>query len=173
MNPRARLIQQQLQFAHQALEGTIADCDDKTLHVANPGATISTAAAIYAHSVVCEDVVIHGLQGKPPILQSQGWDQKLGGDIPVQAQMDAEWAKAFRIDLPLFREYAQAVYSEVDAFLSTLSDTDLDRKVATGTTMGEQTIGFMLGPMLTTHAPMHTGEIAALKGVLGLKGLPF
>ena len=39
--------------------------------------------------------------------------------------------------------------------------------------VGESTVGCMIVNILATHFPQHIGEIAALKGVHGLKGLPF
>ena len=53
-----------------------------------------------------------------------------------------------------------------------LTPADLERKVDTGF-IGEQTIAFVLGNIGVWHVAEHNGEIAALKGAQGLKGLPF
>jgi len=76
------------------------------------------------------------------------------------------------MDLPPFREYGKAVYTATDAYIAGLSDADLERKVDTRL-IGEQTVAFVLGTFVAWHVANHCGEIAALKGVQGLKGLPF
>jgi hypothetical protein len=75
------------------------------------------------------------------------------------------------MDLPKFQEFAKAVYANTDAYLATLSDADLERKIQGPA--GETTLGWFLTTILATHFPGHAGEIAALKGVQGMKGLPF
>ena len=57
-------------------------------------------------------------------------------------------------------------------YVSSLGPADLERKVDTGF-VGEQTVGYVLGNICVGHVAEHNGEIAALKGVQGLKGLPF
>jgi hypothetical protein len=76
------------------------------------------------------------------------------------------------MNLPAFREYAKAVYRATDACIATLSDADLERKIQTGF-MGERTIAFIVSNVLAWHVAEHNGEIAALKGVQGLTGVPF
>ena len=89
----------------------------------------------------------------------------------VPPEMTPEWAASVKMSLPVFQEYAKTVYAATDAYLATVADAELDRK--TQTPFGEQTIGWIVSMLLTTHVPGHAGEIAALKGVHGLKGLPF
>ena len=62
-------------------------------------------------------------------------------------------------------------YAATDAYLAGLPDADLERKVQGPA--GDTTVGWMIAVVLGTHFPQHVGEIAALKGVHGLKGLPF
>ena len=113
------------------------------------------------------------LQGKAPIYKAQDWASRTGVQMPDPGGFNPDWARAVRMKLPAFREYAKAVYAASDAYVAGLSDADLDRKVQTGF-VGEQTIGFVITNILGWHAAQHTGEIAALKGRMqGLKGLPF
>jgi hypothetical protein len=83
-----------------------------------------------------------------------------------------EWASALTMDLPRFQEYAEAVFAATDAYLADLPDAGLDRKIQ-GATGGEYTLGWGIAILLGQHGAQHSGEIAALKGVQGLKGLPF
>jgi hypothetical protein len=61
------------------------------------------------------------------------------------------------------------VWAATDAYLSSLTPADLDRKVKLGAR--ELTVAEML-LLAASQALSHTGEIAALKGVQGAKGLP-
>jgi hypothetical protein len=167
------VLKQQFAGGHDILEQTIADCAPETLHKTQPGATITSIASIYAHIVFTEDMIIQGmLQQKPPVYQSQGWAGRASVAMPSTPGLTVEWAHAVRMNLASFREYAKAVYAATDAYAAALSDGALDRKVDTGF-VGEQTVAFILGNICVWHVSEHGGEIAALKGVQGLKGLPF
>lgn len=155
-----------------ALDGTVADCTDDSLHLNLDGARISNIASIYAHAVFSEDGIINGmLQGKAPIFHADGWGAKLSVQMPTNPAMDVEWGREVRMELPLFREYAKAVFANTEAYVAGMSDQEFERKItAFG---GERMVGWIVANILGTHAPTHMGEIAALKGVQGLKGLPF
>jgi hypothetical protein len=172
MTPQA-LLKQQLGGVHDILEQTIADCSQHTLDMNPPNATITNIGSIYAHILFSEDGIVQGmLQKKAPLFHSQGWGSKLNVAMPKNPQFDPEWGRAVRMHLPPFREYAKAVYAATDAYVSGLAPADLERKLDTGF-MGEQTIAFVVGNVCIWHVAEHNGEIAALKGAQGLKGLPF
>ena len=172
MNAQA-LLQQQLAGYHDILEQTIADCQQETLDKNLPGATITSVGSVYAHVVFSEDEILHGmLQGKPALYRAENWASRTGVAPPSTADFKAEWARTVKMNLPAFREYAKAVYGATDAYIAALSDADLERKVQTGF-IGEQTVAFVMSNILGWHVAEHNGEIAALKGVQGLKGLPF
>ena len=167
------VLRQQLSGNHDILEQTIADCQQGTLDTNLPGATITSVGSIYAHVLFSEDGIVHGmLQNKPPIYKAQRWATRTNLEMPDTPGFTAEWGRTVRMNLPAFREYAKAVYAATDAYIAGLSDADLDRKVQTGF-VGEQTVAFVVSNILGWHMAEHTGEIAALKGVQGLKGLPF
>lgn len=165
-------LQQQLAFGHDILEQTVADCRQETLDKNLSGATITSIGSVYAHAVFGEDMIIQGLlQGNPPIYQAQGWAGKLSVQMPADPSMNPDWGRSVKMDLPSFRAYAKAVYGATDAYVAGLSDADLERKLESGFA-GEQTVAWLLG-VCVNHVATHNGEIAALKGVQGLKGLPF
>jgi hypothetical protein len=165
-------VKLQLGLWHGALGGMMDDCDDAVLHKTLPQATISSIASIYAHTVFAEDFIAQGmLQGKAPLFHSGGWEAKTGMPMPKTPELNPEWAAGVKMDLPAFREYAKTVHAATNAYLDTVSDADLQAKVQTP--LGEQTRDWVIANILGTHVPQHTGEIAALKGVQGLKGLPF
>ena len=65
--------------------------------------------------------------------------------------------------------YQVAVWAATDAFVAGLTPAELDRKVKFAG--GERSVADMLH-LACAQALGHAGEIAALKGVLGAKGLP-
>lgn len=163
-------VRQQLGFWHGTLDSMLADCGDK-LNTRLPG-TIDSIAAIYAHMVFAEDGIVNGMfQGKPLIYMAEGWEAKTGVKHPGGPMQNTDWASQVKMDLPQFKEYAKAVYASTDAYLANLPDAELDRKIQGP--IGETTVGWFLTTILATHFPGHAGEIAALKGVQGMKGLPF
>ena len=151
----------------------LTDCEEELLNRNPPDATITSIASIYAHIVFGEDAIIRALfQGKPVLYQDQGWASKTGVPFPgFPPTISPEWAATVKMDLPAFQAYARAVFAAEDAYLAGVSGAEFGRKV-TGP-FGEQTIGSVLVNVLGTHAAQHAGEIAALRGVQGLKGLPF
>jgi len=166
----SQAVQQQLGFWHGALDAVMADCGD-ALNKQMPGATVTSIASIYAHLVFAEDLIVNGmLQGKPAMYAQDGWEAKTGLPFPGNPAM-GEWAKSVQMDYPKFQEYAKAVFANTDAYLGSVPEADLSRKVQTPA--GEQPVEWVIVTLLGTHAPQHIGEIAALKGVQGLKGLPF
>lgn len=166
-------VRQQLAFWHGALGPIMSDCGPEALHKSLPGATITSIASIYAHLVFAEDVITNAmLLGKPPIYQTDGWEAKTGVPFAgMPPSITPEWAQGLQMNLPAFQEYEKEVSGAVDAYLAGLSDADLARKVSGP--FGEQTVEWVIVNLLGTHAPQHAGEIAALKGVQGMKGLPF
>ena len=89
---------------------------------------------------------------KPPDI-GEDWSDFKHQQLPIQPQLD----------------YAEAVWAATDAYLDTLSPGDLDRMVKFAG--GERTVADML-LLGTSQALGHNGEIAALKGIQGAKGLP-
>ena len=164
-------VRQQLGFWHGACDGIMSDCGD-CLNKQLPNATITSISSVYAHMVFAEDAIVNGmLQGKPMMYQSDGWEAKAGVPFPGMPPSIGDWAKTVKMDYPKFQEYAKIVFANTDSYLAKLPDADLEKKVQTPA--GEQTVGWAISTILGTHAPQHIGEIAALKGVQGLKGLPF
>lgn len=156
--------------AHSVLEAAVRGCDEATL--LHSGEAIGSIGAIYFHTVCDEDFMVHGLlQGKPTRYEAGGWEARLGMPMPGPVQT-LEWAKSVQFaDFPAVREYAAAVYAATDAYLSGLTEADLDVEVEV---FGQkQARGRVLTGILLWHAISHQGEISALLGVQGKKGLPF
>jgi len=166
-------VKLQLGMWHGVVDGQVADCSSDVLHKNVDGATITSIASVYAHIAFGEDFIVQGmLQGKTPVYFAGGWDKKLSVTPPGESpEMKPEWGKQVQMDVPAFQAYAKDVWAATDAYLTNVSEKDLDRKVQTPA--GEQNVAWAIAAILGTHAPQHSGEIAALKGVQGAKGLPF
>lgn len=164
------LLRAQFAWAHQLLDGTLSDCSQETADHRGEGWAISPISAVYAHIAMTQDGIVHGLvQGRPTVLESEGWDAKLGLDAAGPRDASA-WADK-RFDLATVRDYVAAVQAATDAFLADAPDEVLERSM--GTPMGEQRAIDMLANVGVVHVASHWGEIAALRGVQGEKGLPF
>ena len=81
-----------------------------------------------------------------------------------------EEANASNFSLEAVRDYITAVRASVDAYIANLTDEELSRMVQS--IGGEQPIAAVLA-LIVVHAAGHYGEVAALKGTQGAKGLPF
>ena len=164
------LLRAQFAWVHQLLDGTMSDCSQETADHRGKGWAISPISAIYAHIAMTQDGIVHGLvQGRPTLLESEGWDVKLG--LEAAGPRDASSWTDKRFDLAPVRDYVAAVQAATDAFLAEADDEVLER--AMETPMGEQRAIDMLANVGVTHVASHWGEIAALRGVQGEKGLPF
>ncbi|MCY3601761.1 MAG: DinB family protein [Chloroflexi bacterium] len=164
------LLRAQFAWVHQLLDGTMSDCSQETADHRGEGWAISPISAVYAHIAMTQDGIVHGLvQGRPTLLESEGWDAKLG--LEAAGPRDASsWADK-RFDLATVRDYVAAVQAATDAFLADAEDEVLQRTMETP--MGEQRAIDMLANVGVVHVASHWGEIAALRGVQGEKGLPF
>ncbi len=166
-------IQQQLAGAHGTIRSMVQECDAQTLNRTLPNATIGSIASVYAHLVFAEDVFVHArFQEIEPLYLAQGWQAKASVPFPgIPPAITPEWVASVRMDLTTFQPYADAVFAATERYVADLADADLERKIKGAT--GEYPLGWALSVLIAQHAAAHSGEIAALKGVQGLKGLPF
>lgn len=170
MDSRA-LVRQQFGLAHNVLEQVLADVT-APVAASVPAGTIKPIAIVLAHVVSDEDFMVNGMaQGAPLLLSRDGWSERTGIPVPGGPFMTDEWAANVKLDLDAFREYMKAVFAQTDAFLAEASDEQLAREVPGP--LGTTSAFNLLATIGLYHCAEHTGEIAALKGVQELKGLPF
>lgn len=165
------LLLAQYNSAHEILDGVIAGCDDELLHYLAPGAANNPIGATFAHVFLTEDHIVNTvLRGGVTIFESDGWQARTGVPPQEGIRQPPGWSTSFQLDLDRFRPYADAVRESTRAFLTTATDADLDREVGTRMKMP---VAVFFGRVALGHISGHGGEIAALKGVAGLKGMPF
>lgn len=161
----------QLEFWHGMLARILEGCDAAVLR--HGQGMVHSIAAIYAHAVLWEDTVIHTkLRGAPSVFESGVWGSKIGVPSPgFPPALTEEWAASIDLVRPAFDDYARDVYAATDAYLAAAGDDELAK--TTFGPGGEMPVARFLALNLSTHFIEHTGEIAALKGVQGLRGLPY
>jgi len=150
----------------------IGDLTDEQLHwCANEKGL--PASFILWHYVRTEDNIIQFvLQRKPTIWREGGYPEKFG--LPANEQgtgMSHEDAQHLRLEpQDAFYEYMQAVWKATDDFLAASDDESL-MAMTTVKPLGEMPVQNAIGNMCLTHGFTHLGEIAHLRGLMGLKGM--
>jgi hypothetical protein len=182
------LVREQLRAAWETLEGTAQDVSPEIANWIPPGKALPIGAS-YAHAIFSQDETVNGMMrgGKP--LYAAEFAGKTGAselqpapetagsgtvDPEDWGRAFAAWSRRLRVDLPLLHAYGAGVFDATDAWLATLSDADLKGPVDLAPIgLGPSTVAFVLTNFVIGHTFCHTGEIAALKGIRGLKGYPF
>lgn len=164
------LLRGQYQQLHKWLHMTIADCTEDMARRHDSGWEINPINGIYLHIAMSQDSTITRLTGnEQPLLVRGGWDSKLGIDA-VSGRQAAESAGS-DAELSVARGYMATVTKAVEDFLESATDEQLLQEV--DGPVGKMTAIQMLANIGVNHVAGHWGEIAALKGVQGYKGLRF
>ncbi len=167
------ILNQQLAGAHGWLDMTMQGVGAKEATWVPPGRA-NTIAGCYAHVVLTEDWAVNSmLKGATPLFATS-WAGKTGMSEPPPENPEqgwGEWGRKVQLDLDKVKSYREAVMKNTEAYISTLTDAELNRKLMTP--MGEQTVAFILNAVVIGHMHDFTGEISCLKGLQGLQGYPF
>jgi hypothetical protein len=153
------------EYARSQIEealGFLAMCAkdmDEAQYNWKPEGKCNPAAKLHAHALSAAD-----LAGQP----SQWPDFAPKTGLPANAM--EIWGSDATVSLDVMNEYANAIREPILACIDTLTDDDLDREIDTRF-MGTQTVAWVL-QLVASHTAVHTGEISAIKGMQGLKGLP-
>ena len=129
-----------------------------------PGSTANTIALTFLHIYVSEDDLLHRFAGGPSLFANDGWGSRLGYDPEA-------WTLRDPPDKDLMLAYAEAVTAARRDYLATATPEQLEEEVETR--QGRRKVIARLSGYLVAHKLQHTGEIAALLGCQGVKGLPF
>jgi hypothetical protein len=166
------LLREQIQQAHDFLQTIVEDVTNEQANWV-PAGTANPLGATYIHAVASEDAAINVvLKGGVPLFATE-WAGKTGAS-DVQPLSNAEWSRSVQVNMPEFRQYAQAVHVATDAYLATLADDELARLVdLTNIGLGHLSVGYLLNRFVLGHIDNMTGEISVLKGLQGGRGYPF
>ncbi len=93
--------------SHDWFSGTCADLTQQQADYL-PAGVAHPIGELLAHVLQSEDFIINGMiQGKPPVWEAQGWEQKLG--VPNVAMHTQEVARGFKVDIKSLEPYKSAV----------------------------------------------------------------
>jgi hypothetical protein len=163
-------IRAQVGAMRRLCAGALEGLTDEQFNWIPPGSANSIKASLI-HLLGGEDMYVQRvLRGKPLLWDSEGWNEKIG--VATRPGRDQGWEeiRAKTLALAPVLEYAQAVHAATDEYLGRLTPEELERKVEFF--IPDARVASVL-TILVAHAAGHSGEIAALRGVQGVKGLPF
>lgn len=181
MTKHNEVLREQLRDAHGLLEAVIADLTPEQAHW-TPGHKANPIGANYAHVVIGEDALVSGLLKEGVPLFASNWGGKTGlSEMMPMPGSDGpgfpdwhNWAVSVKVDLGALGEYAQAVYAVTDQYLAEADDAEINRELdLSGLGIPNRTVGQLFNGGILSNVLLHTGEIACLKGLQGLKGYPF
>ena len=169
MEPRASVLKSAFETAHMVFNAVTADLTEEAARFEMPGGTMPDAAAIIAHTLWGEDMVVNTAIERPTLLES-GRFAPTGMAGPMNAMTPEFLAQSF--DLKALREYAAEVFANTASGLESVTAAQLDRLLPTPIDSEMDAAGFMASFGIV-HLGIHTGDISAIKGAQGLRGLPF
>jgi uncharacterized damage-inducible protein DinB len=163
-------IQRQIQSMRSLCDAALRETTDAQFNWTPPGMANSISAAVI-HATGTEDRFINEvLQGNTRLWETGNWSDKVGLQVTPGRGQGWEEIKQKQLAVATVLDYIAAVRANTDAYLATLTASELERKI---TLMGaERQVADVLA-ILITHTLSHMGEVAALKGMQGVKGLPF
>ena len=168
MEPK-EFIQLQLAAVRKQIDGVMNAITDEQFNWTPPG-TSNSISSTFIHLLASEDRAIQvTLQGRPRIWDSEGWAEKIGVRETPGVANNWEPVRGKSLTFESLSEYQQAVRSATEAYLANLTSQELDRKI---TVNGRERLAADVISGTVLHIMLHTGEIAATKGMLGVKGLP-
>ena len=134
-----------------------------------PAGTANPIGPTIHHVIAVHDRVANVMiAGRESQWTRGDWANKLG--LPTIFRLEPDNVEFAQFDVERYRPYLDAVFAETVEVVEGLSDDDLEREVLGF--RGPVRIADLIGRTLIPHFATHLGEIAAVKGFQGLKGLP-
>ncbi len=165
------LLKGQYEQSHRLIKGIIADVPPELMNSRQGTGTVGSIGSIYAHIVMAEDTIMSKVRGEASTYESGSWAERLGIEMPGVSQTP-DWAAAVTVGPADLDAYADTVFAKTEETVGRLSGADLERLVEG--VMGQPVPALVfVGQVGVIHVNEHAGEIAALKGIRGLKGLGF
>lgn len=164
-------IQQQIAGARRLFDAAMQNTTDEQLNWQPPAATVNPISVTALHVLGSEDAFIQQiLLGQPRLWDSGGWASKIGVAEPPGRGGGWDEVRNATIAVDAVLAYQAALRAATDAYLAALTAEELERPVHV---MGSERPAATILILLAHHACSHAGEIATVKGMQGIKGLPF
>jgi len=161
-------IQLQMTGVRKQVEGILNGITDEQFNWTPPGTTNSISST-YIHMLASEDRAIQvTLQGKQRIWDVEGWAEKIGLQETPGVANAWEPAKGKNLTLASLLDYERVTRTATEGYLAQLTSQELDRKI---TVNGRERLVADVISGTALHIMLHAGEIAAIKGMQGIKGL--
>jgi hypothetical protein len=151
------------------VDATLAGLTDEQLNWIPPG-TANPIGLTALHMLASEDKFISILRGKDRLWQTQNWSGTFNLAEPPGFGQDWTDLRQTTLTVETLLAYQVVLRVETDFYLEALTPEALEFPVKFQT--GHDRVVDVL-TLLISHTMIHVGEIAALKGVYGVKGLPF
>lgn len=136
----------------------------------NPPGTSNSVRAALIHLIATEDYYVQKIVlGAARVWDREGWADKIGLSAPPSASRGWDEIHAAKLELAPVLAYDQSVRAASAAYVDTLTPAELDRLVHLYER--ERPVAEVL-IRLFIHSAVHAGEIAAIRGLQGVKGLP-
>jgi uncharacterized damage-inducible protein DinB len=164
------LVHQLIEAAHEQTDDSMKDTTVEQFNW-TPLGTANPISAVFVHLLNSEDFFVQAiLQEKPRFWGAGDWSERTG--VKNTPGYGDNWDEFKHASLALgpVLAYQQLVRAATDSYLDKLTPDDLERKVKFAG--GERSVAAIL-ILLASHTLCHAGEIAALKGIQGTKGLPY
>jgi hypothetical protein len=164
------LLRTQYKEAAQWLDGTMEGVTEEVATWSPPSDLVSPISGQVAHAVVGLDFfLLNMVGGRDPLIATEFAGKGVISEPPPTDGEWVEWGNRVQVDGAAMHDYAEAVFAAIDDLLAGMEDGDLEREVDYGFGTYSAAWGFNI-MLLNTFS--HTGEIAVLKGLQGLKGYP-
>jgi len=165
-----QFIRQQVAEAGGLSDAAMAGVTDEQFNWLPPG-TINPIKSTLLHTVGGEDLFFQLIiQGRPPLWATGGWAGRIGLAQTPGGGQGWEEARNTALALAPVLAYAAAVRDATHEYLAHLTEDELDRRV---NFFGRESSVADVLARFVSHTACHAGEIAAVKGMQGLQGLPF
>jgi hypothetical protein len=155
----------QIEHAFSILNTIATGMTDEQYNM-SPGGTANTPAKSHVHALTAMDFFVNGIIRGGEI----EW-KTFGPANGLPANPMEIWAFSGTVQLAPMSDYSAKVKAAVLEYVGSLKDSDLDREIETQF-FGKQTAAWII-QLGVVHLTGHAGDIAAVKGIQGLKGLPF
>jgi len=162
-------VLKQINSMHFIIEDPLQGLTDDLLRWTPPGMANRIGVTLL-HTIAGQDVFTGMLLGQPTLWVSESWDQRFGLEKSPGPGMDWNALPTDRLTLENLCAYLQSVRNRLESYLQALTPEELDRKVDL---FGKEQPAADVLILMAGHSLMHAGEIAALKGIAGVRGLAF
>jgi len=156
----------QLEEAFGLVNIVVQGLDEEQYNWQAEGTTCNSVAKSHAHALSSIDFFVNGVVGGGEVRWAST-AEKMG----LPGHPLGIWQSDARIPLEAMQEYGKQVHDSAMAALSKLSDADLDREIETQY-FGKKSAAWYI-QLAGLHTTGHAGDMASVKGMQGLKGLPF